>query len=195
MGQADKGSSDQDHKDLVDRLGLPQKFALWVGTVEPRKNLTRLVRALEQVPNLGLVVVGPSGWNQDHGNMPDQSSTNVRFVGQVDDDTLLDLYRAASVFVFPSIAEGFGLPVLEAMAAGTPVVTSLNTATAEVAGDAALLVDPHDETAIAEAVSTVVNDPIRAEELKQRGLDRAELFSWDQTAKLYSDIFYEAAGR
>jgi len=179
---------------LRSRFGLGDRFALWVGTLEPRKNLGRLVSAVQTVPDVELAIVGPSGWNQDHGNMPPQLMDRVHFLGHLDDATLAGLYRAASVFVFPSLAEGFGLPVLEAMAAGVPVITSSTTATAEVAGDAAILVDPQDEGAIARAIESVLDNPSYGLAMGERGRVRAAGFGWNRTADSYLQVFNEALG-
>lgn len=173
------------------RHGLPATFALWVGTLEPRKNLERLVAAIGQIPGLHLAVVGPAGWNLDGRDVLAPLEGRVHRLGPVDDADLGALYRAAAVFVFPSLLEGFGLPVLEAMAQGTPVVTSAGTATAEAAGEAALLVDPLDADALAAAVASVLDDPALAADLGRRGLQRAVERSWAATAAGYTAVFRE----
>ncbi len=175
------------------RHGLPATFALWVGTLEPRKNLERLVAAIGQVPDLPLAVVGPSGWNLDGRDVLAPLGGRVHRLGPVGDAELGALYRGAAVFVFPSLLEGFGLPVLEAMAQGTPVVTSADTATAEAAGGAALLVDPLDVDALAAAVASVIDDPALAADLSQRGLGRAAEMSWSATAAGYAAVFADVA--
>ena len=116
---------------------------------------------------------------------------HVRFLGFVPDDTLAVLYRLADVFVFPSLYEGFGLPPLEAMASGTPVVTSNVSSLPEVAGDAALLVDPRDPEAIAGAIKMVLTDCTLREELRRRGLARARSFSWEQSVARARAIYAE----
>ena len=128
------------------RYRLPAEFILFVGTLEPRKNLRRLVEAVERVGDLPLVVVGMNGW----GDQSALDGPDTLLVGFVPDDDLAPLYAAARVFAYPSEREGFGLPVLEAMAQGTPVVTSRGTSTEEVAGGAAVLVDPFDVDSIAD---------------------------------------------
>ena len=128
------------------RYALPSRFVLFVGTLEPRKNLRRLALAVPRAAiGLPLVVAGPAGW----GGATDGIASDVRFLGFVPAADLPALYAAATVFAYPSEAEGFGLPVLEAMAQGTPVVTSPGTSTEEVAGGAAVLVDPLDVDSIA----------------------------------------------
>jgi glycosyltransferase involved in cell wall biosynthesis len=154
-------------------------YALAVGTLEPRKNLARAVLAAERA-GVELRVVGPPGWG----------GVDVDTVGFVDDDELARLYRGAECLVYPSLYEGFGLPVLEAMACGIPVVTSATGATAEVAGDAAVLVDPLDVDAIAAGIREALE---RREELRAAGLARASQFTWENAARQTVDVYREAA--
>ena len=154
-------------------------YALAVGTVEPRKNLIRAQLAAERA-GVELRVVGPPGWGD----------VGVDTVGFVDDDELARLYRGAQCLVYPSLYEGFGLPVLEAMACGTPVVTSAAGATAEVAGGAAVLVDPLDVDAIAAGIREAIG---RREELRAAGLERAAGFTWDEAARRTIQVYREAA--
>jgi glycosyltransferase involved in cell wall biosynthesis len=174
------------------RFGLPPEFALWVGTLEPRKNLPRLVEAVARIPALHLAVVGPAGWSVDGFDVLAPLADRAHRLGPVSDHDLSALYRAASVFVFPSLLEGFGLPVLEAMAHGTPVVTSAGTATAEVAGGAARLVDPSDPVALAQALEAALGDHQTTARLVVRGLERAAELSWSATAHGYAAVFAEA---
>ncbi|MFV0526538.1 MAG: glycosyltransferase family 4 protein [Acidimicrobiales bacterium] len=175
------------------RLGLPERFALWVGTLEPRKNLPGLVEAMKRVPGVDLVIAGPAGWNIDGDDVLAPLAGRVHRVGRVNDDTLHALYRSASVFVFPSLSEGFGLPVLEAMAHGTPVVTSVMGATAEVAEGAALLVDPRNPAAIAAAVTAALEGGPEIDALVAAGHRRAADLTWAATARGYHGVFVEAA--
>jgi glycosyltransferase involved in cell wall biosynthesis len=172
-------------------LGLPDRFVLWVGTLEPRKNLPRLVEAMDEVAGVSLVVVGPVGWNLDGGDVLAPLGPRVHRVGEVDEMTLSSLYAAASVFARPSLVEGFGLPVLEAMAHGPPVVTSAGTATAEVSGGAARLVDPRDPSAIAAGIAAALQHDGTTTELIERGLARAGELSWLATARGYTTAFRE----
>jgi glycosyltransferase involved in cell wall biosynthesis len=172
---------------------LPDEFVLWVGTLEPRKNLEGLVSAMQQL-EVPVAVVGPDGWNMSaEDELLRPLGDRCHRLGKVPDRDLHRLYSAASVFVFPSHAEGFGLPVLEAMAQGTPVVTSQGTATEEAAGGAAVLVDPKDPEHIADAVSSVLCSDVLAAKLAAKGLDRAREMSWDKTAAGYAQAFADAA--
>ncbi len=175
------------------RFGLPERYVVCVGTLEPRKNLRRLLAAWRHLarPDVGLVVVGPVGW----GDAPDVSTPeqNVTMTGFVDLRTRDALYRGAVASCYPSLFEGFGLPVLESMALGCPVVTSSGTATAElVAGGAGLAVDPRDPTAIAAGLADVLDDAALRERLVAAGAARAQEHSWERAAELavagYRDV-------
>jgi alpha-1,3-rhamnosyl/mannosyltransferase len=162
-------------------------YVLAVGTLEPRKNLERLIAAWGRLPpalqdSHTLALVGPRGWD-DAPILSAARAAGAQLLGGVTDDELRALYAGAAAFVYPSLYEGFGLPVLEAMAAGAPVITSNVSSLPEVAGDAALLVDPRDEAAIAEAIERVVTDPTLADDLRARGRPRAAAFSWARTAR------------
>jgi glycosyltransferase involved in cell wall biosynthesis len=154
-------------------------YLLAVGTLEPRKNLPRVVLAAERA-GVELRVVGAHGWGD----------VGVESAGFVSDDELARLYRGAACLVYPSVYEGFGLPVLEAMACGTPVVTSRNTALAELSGDAAVLVDPRDVDAIAAGIEEAVR---RRDELRAAGLERARSFTWEAAAHSTAEVYRVAA--
>jgi glycosyltransferase involved in cell wall biosynthesis len=169
--------------------GLRGPYLLHLGQAYPHKNLERLIRAFAQVvpdhPELNLVLAG-----KPHGSETPrlqglvetlQLQNRVRFVAYVPYEQLADLYRGALALAYPSLWEGFGLPVLEAMACGTPVLTSFGSGTQEVAGDAALLVKPTDTGAIAEALAALASRPSLHDELRRRGLARAAGFSWKRT--------------
>ena len=171
--------------------GLRGPYLLHLGQAYPHKNLERLIRAFAQVvprhPELNLVLAGKS-----HGSETPrlqglietlQLQKRVRFVAYVPYGQLGDLYRGALALAYPSLWEGFGLPVLEAMACGTPVLTSLGSGTEEVAGDAALLVKPTDRGAIAEALEALAREPLLRADLGRRGLVRAAGFSWQRTGE------------
>jgi glycosyltransferase involved in cell wall biosynthesis len=166
-------------------FNLPSEFILFVGTLEPRKNLAKLVESLRDQPDLPpLVVAGATGW----GDVAVEASDTVKFLGHVEDRLLSGLYAAASVMAYPSLWEGFGLPVLEAMAQGTPVVTSELISTQEVAGGAAVLVDPRSAESIHHGIRTALAD--RAS-LTQRGLERATHATWSKTAQLTAAAYDE----
>ena len=140
-----------------------------------------------------LVVAGGSGWNAHELDQRLQNSEHVVALGHVDGDTLGDLYGCAMAFVYPSLAEGFGLPILEAMANGVPVITSNVSSMPEVAGDAALLVDPLDVGAISRALTLVATDGDRARQLSERGIQRAAEFSWQRTAQETFEVYSRVA--
>lgn len=175
--------------------GIERPYVLFCGTQEPRKNLPRVLEAFRRVahPDLELVLAGPPGWKEDLSDGMASLEGLIRPLGFVPPDDLGALYAGASVVAYPSLGEGFGLPVLEAMAHGVPVVTSAGTATEEVAGDAALLVDPIDTDAIAGAIDRVLNDADLAESLGAAGKVRAASFSWDRSAELVAAVYAEAA--
>jgi glycosyltransferase involved in cell wall biosynthesis len=179
----------------------PFLFAL--GTLEPRKNVPRLVEAFGPVaadhPGLRLLVAGADGPARPaveaaRGALPASVAKRVHLAGYVDDRTRATLLSKASVFAYPSLYEGFGFPVLEAMAAGTPVVAGNAGAIPEVAGDGALLVDPTDVDAIAEAISRLLDDRVLADGLVRAGRRRAAGYSWRRAAEGLSDLYHRAAG-
>jgi glycosyltransferase involved in cell wall biosynthesis len=159
-------------------------YVLAVGTLEPRKNLARTIEAAGSA-GVELRVAGARGW----GGV-DASGANVTWLGEVDDAELARQYRGAGCVVYPSLYEGFGIPVLEAMACGAPVVTSAGGATEEVADGAGVLVDPLDVASIAAGIGEALT---RREELRTRGLERAQAFSWDESARRTMDVYREAA--
>lgn len=165
------------------RYRLPDVFVLWVGTVEPRKNLPGLLAAMARTETQApLVLAGPDGWGVDLAGLLAAADCQVLRLGPVPARDLAGLYAAARLFAFPSLLEGFGLPVLEAMARGTPVVTSSTTATAEICDDPAGLVDPADADALAAAIDRVVGDDAEHARRSAAALDRARRFSWAATA-------------
>ena len=176
---------------LLEENSIKTPFILWVGTVEPRKNIPTLVQAMQQIPEIPLVLVGPKGWESDLQSVIDPIRERVKIIGEVDEATKHTWYKAASVFCFPSLLEGFGLPIAEAMSHGTPVVTSSTTATSEVAGDAALLIDPKSADAIAESIKKILDKPETAKELGEKGLERAKKMTWKDTALATADVYRE----
>jgi glycosyltransferase involved in cell wall biosynthesis len=178
------------------RYALPDRFILCVGTIEPRKNLPTLLEAYAAVraqhPDVGLVIAGGKGWLYEGFFRRLRSLGLERLVtvtGQVPDDDLPALLNAAEVFAYPSVYEGFGLPPLEAMACGVPVLCSNTSSLPEVVGDAGLQLPPHDVRAWVEALSRVLDDAHLRETLRARGLARARLFTWDATARKTLDVY------
>lgn len=189
--------------DLRRRRGLPERFILHVGALEPRKNHLGLLEAYHQLrpqarfAGLGLVLAGPPGWNnapilRQIRNSPYRD--DIRLLGFVSQAERCALYHAASVLGFPSYYEGFGLPPLEAMASGLPVVASNAGAIGEVVGDAGILVDPYRPSEIADALASVLDSPSLAELYVLRGRARAARFTWDACAKKTEEAFSRILG-
>ena len=178
------------------RYGLDRPYVLSVGTMEPRKNLPALVEAFGRLDrsDVDLVLVGATGWHTEIDTLVRPLGNRARVLGFLPNADRDALYAGAAVFCYPSTFEGFGLPVLEAMGAGTPVVTSSGTATAEAAGDAGLLVDPRDVAALAEALDRVLGDPVLGATLAEAGRARAASFSWARTAELTLAAYRELLG-
>jgi glycosyltransferase involved in cell wall biosynthesis len=192
--------TDDDVAAVRKRHGLGGRFVLSVGTLEPRKNLPRLVEAFARLGaehhDVVLVVVGPDGWGGPVADVAARLGDRVRLTGFVPHRDLAALYRGASVVCYPSLWEGYGLPVAEAMGAGAPVVTSAGTATEElVAGGAGLAVDPRDVDAIAAAVASVLADDALADRLRAAGRDRAAATTWERTAAATIAAYEEVLGR
>ncbi|MAB91591.1 MAG: hypothetical protein CMJ90_19395 [Planctomycetes bacterium] len=169
----------------LDAYGLTPPYCMYLGTLEPRKNLVRLVRAfarmLEIAPEQHLVLIGRKGWAHERvfGMVEELGiGDHVRWLGQVPDQDAALLLKGAAVMAYPSLYEGFGLPALEGMAAGVPVLSSDSHALREVCGDGALLVDPHDEDAIYEGLRMLALDRGEAHEIAERGRRRAQKFTW-----------------
>jgi glycosyltransferase involved in cell wall biosynthesis len=187
--------------DQVDRFRaerrLPERFMLFVGTLEPRKNVVRLVEAYAQLPRERplLLLVGGKGWLYDDifARVEDLDlSGEVRFVGYVPAEELPWWYNAADLFVYPSLYEGFGLPPLEAMACGTPVVSSKVSSLPEVVGSGGLLVDPTDTEALASAMKRMVTDRETHDSTRAAGLAQAQTFSWAEAAQRTVDSYRRA---
>jgi glycosyltransferase involved in cell wall biosynthesis len=177
---------------FVGAYQLPERYVLWCGTLEPRKNVPALLEAFAILrrtdPSLGLVLVGPTGWGDVP--VPAQLARGVRLLGFLPTDHLHAAYAGARAFCYPSLREGFGLPVLEAMAHGVPVVTSAGTAMAEFVGDGGLLVDPLDAGAIATAIEIVLGE--RHDEFGAAALKQSTKYSWDDAAALTVDAYRAA---
>jgi glycosyltransferase involved in cell wall biosynthesis len=186
-----------------ERYRLNGPFALYAGNIKPHKNLERLIDAFDLVrrggyERLELLIIG-----DQISKFPrlrravdrHKLHKHVRFLGFVADDTLAALYRLATVFVFPSLYEGFGLPPLEAMASGTPVVTSNRSSLPEVVGDAAVLVDPYSASSIADGIQQVLSDASLRQTLSARGLARARDFSWEASIRRIHEVYMDVAAQ
>jgi len=184
---------------LASAYGIEPPYFLYVGTLEPRKNLARALRAFMSVapslPGHRFLLVGQQGWKcADVLKEAQASGGRVVLPGYVEEPDLPLLFAHATALVYPSLYEGFGLPVVEAMACGTPVITSRGSSLQEVAGGAALLVDPLDEADIARALEAVATDAALAASLRARGLERACAFSWTRTARETAEAYRDALG-
>jgi glycosyltransferase involved in cell wall biosynthesis len=178
-------------EDVLRRHGLDRPYVMWAGTIEPRKNLPGLLAAYRQLDaDVDLVLVGPKGWNEDLDALLGAGRERVHVLGFVPAADLPALYAGARVFCFPSFMEGFGFPVLEAMAQGTPVVTSAGTSTEELAAGAGILVDPRDPSSIAAGIAEALTDA-RRDELAAAGRERAESYTWERTGRMLVDAYRE----
>jgi glycosyltransferase involved in cell wall biosynthesis len=183
-------------KEVRVRYRLPDRYLFTVSTIEPRKNLISLLKGYRLLKQrLGgdcppLIIVGRKGWNcNDILGYMSELEQYVYFLGHVSDAELVALYQMATCLVFPSLYEGFGLPVLEAMSAGCPVITSRTSSLPEVAGDAGLLVDPLDIEAIAQAIQKVLLDEGFRQKMIEKGRLQAARFSWEETARMTRDLY------
>ena len=179
------------------RQGLPERFVLCVGTLEPRKNQTRLVEAFARIHDgqVKLVLVGGKGWLYDELFTRVEAlglSKEIIFPGYVMNDELPLWYNAATILAYPSLYEGFGMPVLEAQACGTPVLTSNVSSLPEAAGDAASMVDPYDVEALAAELDRLLTDKPLRHELRKRGLAHASQFTWPLMAQETADVYRRA---
>ena len=177
------------------RLGIKGRFILWAGTIEPRKNLPVLLSAFEgqRQQDVTLVLAGPEGWNEDIEGQLSRLGSRVQRVGFVDPTTLAALQAEAEIFCFPSRQEGFGLPVLEAMAQGTAVITSAGTSTEEVVADCGVVIDPSDVEELRDAIDRLLDDGDERGRLGRAGQERAsQFFTWEKTARALQSAYDEA---
>ncbi|MFB3897087.1 MAG: glycosyltransferase family 4 protein [bacterium] len=187
----------------VQNLELPEPYILFVGTIEPRKNLQLMLQSFAQVKNLNhiphkLVIIGGNGWgnNQIHTQLEQYGIQNeVIFTGHLEHNELPSIYQHASLLVFPSIYEGFGFPPLEAMACGIPVIASNISSIPEVVGDAGILLNLDKPQIWAETIYSVLSDQQLQQELRLKGINRAKQFSWGKTAQLTLTVYEQAAAK
>jgi glycosyltransferase involved in cell wall biosynthesis len=170
---------------------------LHVGTLQPRKNLLVLLEALAKIkrPEILLVLIGGKGWFFDEIFERVKAlklEAQVRFTGYVDDEALPLWYNAAAIFVFPSLYEGFGMPILEAIACGTPVIAAETSSIPEVAGEAVLLFEPHDVEVLAEHIQTMLDNPAMMVSMREKGLEQAQQYSLTNSAKKMIAVYEQA---
>ena len=197
--QFDERPTDEEIRRVRERYQLDDPFVLYAGNIKPHKNLERLIEAFHTLRKHGfehvkLLIIGDEISRYAtlrRAVHRHKLHHHVRFLGFVSDKTLACLYRLAGVFVFPSLYEGFGLPPLEAMASGTPVITSNVSSLPEVVGDAALLIDPYEPDAIFQAMRRVLSEPDLANGMRSRGLARVREFSWDRSIRRVRQIYDE----
>lgn len=200
------------YNQIKEKLKFTKPYLLFVGTREPRKNLKRLIKAWEELSKThDLIIAGEEGWDETSQNSHkinkqnlekkdtnrDSQTPQPRFLGKVSDQELVVLYSEADCFVYPSLYEGFGLPILEAFSFGTPVVTSNVSSMPEVAGNAAELVNPHSIEEIRKGIETIINEPkIKQKERLQKMIIRLQLFSWHrvatETKQIYERIYQQS---
>jgi len=179
-----------------------QEYFLCVGTLEPRKNLTLALRAHARLPEtvrqrFPLLIAGMAGWQRDQFNDELRASLaagQVCLLGYLPDEDLAQLLAGARALVFPSLYEGFGLPVLEAMASGTPVILTRHSAMPEVAADAGNYIEPDDPDTLRDAMNRLIDDPAHWQACREAGLQRAKLFSWERCAKVTARAYRQAMG-
>jgi len=184
-------------EEVLNRYGLCQPYVLFVGTLEPRKNIPVLVRAFEIArsqtkTDIELVLVGKTGWKVERTRRALAESParrRIHHLSYVTDADLASLYRRAVCVVYPSLFEGYGFPVLEAMASGAPIITSNNSSMRELAADAGILIDPTNVEQLADAIGALVNDERRRAELRQRGLRVAQRFSDESAARTVLSLY------
>jgi len=186
---------------IRNRYALDRNYILFVGTIEPRKNLGALLDAYEALPpevrdQFQFVVAGPPGWSSDALlNRLRSGPSGVRFLGYVPEDCMPGLFAGAALFAYVSFYEGFGFPVAQALAAGTPVLTSAVSALPEIAGEAAEFIDPHSPAEIRDALARLLTSPSRRDELSAAGRLRGREFRWEACARRSLQFFNRVAGR
>ena len=188
-----KPQDDDKVKEVLEKYKIKKPYILSVATWEPRKNIQKLVDVFEKIqkenPNLSLVLTGKHGWGQDPSFKDNDRIVSTGFIPR---DDLTALYSGCRVFVYPSLYEGFGLPILEAMACGTPVITSNNSSMTEIAKDAAILVDPRSESQIKRAIEMVLNLNLDSyQKMVNASLNRARQYTWIKTAKETLKVYEE----
>ena len=194
---------DRDEMEMVrKKYGLPAEFALNVGTVEPRKNICGLIKAYAGYvkggdDDLDLVIAGKKGWGYERALETVKEcglEGRISFTDYIEDEDLPTVYNLSKFFIYPSLYEGFGLPVLEAMACARPVICSSTSSIPEITGDAAVLVDPEDTAGLSEAIEALDKNELLVKELSDKGLKRARTFSWERTASSTIEVYRRTMG-
>lgn len=182
--------------DFLNKFNLPEKYFLFVGSLDPRKNIKTAINAINHLsqdyPELKLAVCGVGSKNFSEIGFDDDDLRNVHFLGYLEDEFLPNLYSNALAFIFPSLYEGFGLPVLEAMACGTPVLSSNRTSLPEVIGDAGVLFEPEDHCLLSDSMRNIYIDSKYRDSLINKGILQASKFTWDNTSYLLNDCVRKA---
>ena len=189
--------SESELENIRKKYNLPKNYILYLGTIEPRKNIERIVKAFKKYKkeindDLKLVIVGRKGWKYDNiMKLIEAMGTDIIITGYIDEEDKVPIYKLAQIFVFPSLYEGFGMPILEAMASKTPVITSNISSMPEVAGNAGMLVDPFNENEIFEAYKKILSDDELKKEMVQKGLEQAKKFEWKKSVEMLEKIYEE----
>ena len=187
--------TDIELENIRKKYDLPKSYILYLGTIEPRKNIERIVKAFKNYKkevndDLKLVIVGKKGWKYDDiMKLIESMRTDIIITGYIDEEDKIPIYKLAQIFVFPSLYEGFGMPVLEAMASGTPVVTSNISSMPEVAGDAGILVNPFNENEIFEAYKQILSNKKLQKEMIEKGLEQAKNFQWKKSVEVLEKVY------
>ncbi len=185
------------YKDTSVSFELPSKFIFIVGSIEPRKNLIGLLKAYDSIDKklkneYKLVLAGFKGWeNKEVMELINSNKEDIHYLGYISDIELAKTYNLASLFVYPSFYEGFGLPPLESMACGTPVICSSTTSLPEVGGDAVIYCDPYDIEDIKFQIELVLNDKVLQKDMIKNGLERVKQFTWEKSANKHMQVFEE----
>jgi glycosyltransferase involved in cell wall biosynthesis len=184
-------------KKIKQKLKLPNKYILFVGTREPRKNLTNLIKAWKPLAaDYSLVIAGDQGWGHDNFDLDEQTQKKIVFTGRVTDQELTTLYSETTLFAYPSLDEGFGLPILEAFYHGTPVLTSNRGAMKEVAGNAAILIDPESVKSINTGIRELLNEDMNQQKLRlKKMIIRKQLFNWRKAANMTLKVYQTAINK
>jgi len=198
-----KLANQEKDKEVLKKYGIDKKYILSVGTIEPRKNYSTLIKAFNYIKhnnnnfNCKLVIVGRTGWKSEATYRERELSLykdDILFIGRVSDKELIQIYNQAEIFVYPSLFEGFGLPPVEAMGCGLPVIASDSSSLKEVVGNAGILIPPDDFKEISKQISYTLKNEKITEELKEKSLKQAKKFSWEKTArktlKIYKEIMF-----